>query len=166
MPHLCMKKNTRRLIYWQRWLRVLFWQVYNSPSIFPYHFSSNVSTFDFPAVRIIFKKSKLCNNQHSPYHWYRPKCCSLHTSLYTCDVIKSIPFILKENAFGRFLKKIYKPDSEFAVVSKAIFATDYFFFSGFYYTRYKAPSVFFPPKNVSQRPVCRVIHFAIKITRR
>lgn len=166
MPHLCMKKNTRRLIYWQRWLRVFFWQVYNSPSIFPYHFSSNVSTFDFPAVRIIFKKVNYVIISILPYHWYRPKCCSLHTSLYTCDVIKSIPFILKENAFGRFLKKIYKPDSEFAVVSKAIFATDYFFFSGVYYTRYKAPSVFSPPKNVSQRPVCRVIHFAIKITRR
>lgn len=43
-------------------------------------------------------------------------------------------------------KKIYKPDSEFVVVSKAIYATDYFFFSGVYYTRYKAPSVF-PPQE-------------------
>lgn len=133
---------------------------------FPLSFLIKCQYIRFPSSQNYFKKSKLCNNQHSPYHWYRPKCCSLHTSLYTCDVIKSIPFILKENAFGRFLKKIYKPDSEFAVVSKAIFATDYFFFSGVYYTRYKAPSVFFPPKNVSQRPVCRVIHFAIKITRR
>lgn len=84
---------------------------------FPLSFLIKCQYIRFPSSRIILKKSKLCNNQHSPYHWYRPKCCSLHTSLYTCDVIKSIPFILKENAFGRFLKKIYKPDSEFAVVS-------------------------------------------------
>lgn len=75
-------------------------------------------------------------------------CCSLYILLYICDVIKSILFIFKENVFGWFLKKIYKFDFEFVVVSKVIFVIDYFFFFGVYYIRYKVLFVFFFLKNV------------------